>query len=481
MQPQYEMDLQGEMDLQYEVDSQPENESEDEMESQDKINEIEMQDEIESEDQMEAQDEVEMQSAIEDIEKDYIVRENDNSNNYSDNDSITGKDVIVDAPMSMNTNESASYFENLTFAKMFCWIQKHNISTSAYNDLVEILQNPAFKADNVKPCYYLSIYDIIWNVLNNPSLYNTMYFGPGVEVEEKKEYWHSDLWAESPLFGQDKIIIDRECYHPGEFIIYKEDNKQRFGQIRSIISINNELQIKIQRIYEYNELPTKFYSNVRSATQETQLCIITGLHIKEILYKSNGYWKLRNVDLDYMYPSEYSTLIAPPFQYNNLEVLKLFIDIYYDDFGTYWNAYHSLDGVYIQIGNMPFDVRKSLRNHFVLGFVPFGGNFDDFIHPFVSDMKQLEQGVPINIQGCDHWVIASLGCTIADLPQGNDLVGVKRHSAIKGCRTCLIAKENSTDENLDIAKISRYHYSTNDYTTKWHCQKIWSAKFFSNT
>ncbi|CAG8807639.1 1964_t:CDS:2, partial [Gigaspora rosea] len=149
MQPQYEMDLQGEMDLQYEVDSQPENESEDEMESQDKINEIEMQDEIESEDQMEAQDEVEMQSAIEDIEKDYIVRENDNSNNYSDNDSITGKDVIVDAPMSMNTNESASYFENLTFAKMFCWIQKHNISTSAYNDLVEILQNPAFKADNV--------------------------------------------------------------------------------------------------------------------------------------------------------------------------------------------------------------------------------------------------------------------------------------------------------------------------------------------
>ncbi|CAG8815595.1 8512_t:CDS:1, partial [Gigaspora rosea] len=60
-----------------------------------------------------------------------------------------------------------------------------------------------------KPCYYLSIYDIIWNVLNNPSLYNTMYFGPGVEVEEKKEYWHSDLWAESPLFGQDKIIIDR--------------------------------------------------------------------------------------------------------------------------------------------------------------------------------------------------------------------------------------------------------------------------------
>ena len=59
-----------------------------------------------------------------------------------------------------------------------------------------------------KACYYLSINDILWNVLNNPSLYNTLYFGPGIEVKEKKEYWHGDLWAESPLFGQDEITIN---------------------------------------------------------------------------------------------------------------------------------------------------------------------------------------------------------------------------------------------------------------------------------
>jgi hypothetical protein len=59
-----------------------------------------------------------------------------------------------------------------------------------------------------KSCYFLSIHDIIQNILNNPSLYNTLYFGPGIEAEEKKEYWHGDLWAESPLFGQDKIIIN---------------------------------------------------------------------------------------------------------------------------------------------------------------------------------------------------------------------------------------------------------------------------------
>ena len=35
-----------------------------------------------------------------------------------------------------------------------------------------------------------------------------LYFGPEIEAEEKKEYWHGDLWAESPLFGQENITIN---------------------------------------------------------------------------------------------------------------------------------------------------------------------------------------------------------------------------------------------------------------------------------
>ena len=95
-----------------------------------------------------------------------------------------------------------------------------------------------------------------------------------------------------------------------------------------------------------------------------------------------------------MHPCEYSILNSPPPpQYSNLWVLKIFIDIYYDDFGTYWNVYHLLGGVYIQVGNMTFDMRQHLRNHFVLGFVPFGGHFKEFICPFIRDMKLLEKGV----------------------------------------------------------------------------------------
>ncbi|CAB4440690.1 unnamed protein product [Rhizophagus irregularis] len=326
----------------------------------------------------------------EDIEEDYNFREegdNNNDSSESDNNNNMEEDLIIDASMDinqmLNNNDGASYFETSTSALLFCWVQKHNISTNAYNDLADILQNPAFNASDVvknvrrlwqwrhrlplmpirsrpikinrkktpstskeiKPSYYLSITDIIWNILNNPTLYDTLYFGPGIESETKKEYWHGDLWAESPLFGQDKIIINHENYCPGEFVIYKEGNSRRFGRIRSIISINNELRIKIQRVYIYNELPNHFYSNARSNTQEWQLwlvdqylkegsiiinlneivkktditiirntCNTNGLYIKEILYKNNGHWKLRNVNLDYMHPSEYSVLSPPPSQ-----------------------------------------------------------------------------------------------------------------------------------------------------------------------
>lgn len=70
-----------------------------------------------------------------------------------------------------------------------------------------------------KPCYYLSICDIIQDVLNDPALYDKLYFGPGIEAKEKKEYWHGDLWAESPLFGQDKITINKGTF--GLLIVMK--------------------------------------------------------------------------------------------------------------------------------------------------------------------------------------------------------------------------------------------------------------------
>src|SRR2546430_7032996 len=132
--------------------------------------------------------------------------------------------------------------------------------------------------------------------------------------------------------------------------------------------------------------------------------------ILEILYRdaATNRIKIRPVNLWHHHPSEYVVALnlSPV---GNMKVFKFMIDIYNDDFGTFRNVYHSLGGIYIQIGNMPFNERKLLKNHFILGFVSFGGCFDEFIKPFIKEMKVLENGKIMNIQGNECLVIASLG------------------------------------------------------------------------
>jgi hypothetical protein len=251
------------------------------------------------------------------------------------------------------------------------------------------------------------------------------------------------------------------------------------------VNADGKLKITIQRILTFEELPTNLQSNNRRERSHNEVWLLdrkmedaiiivelqniikvvaitivynediantnatSSIFIHEILYKHQRHWKLRNVAYSYQHPSEFASLDVPV---TNLPIYKLYIDLYYDDFGTFRNVYHSLGGVYVQIGNLPFDQRKKLKNHFVLEFVPFGGSFNEFIGPFVDDMKKLEKGIIMNIQGNESFVIASLGDVTANLLQGNDLTGVKRHSAIRGVVPVMQKK------TLGLLKVLIYHW-----------------------
>src|SRR5256714_6924225 len=94
--------------------------------------------------------------------------------------------------------------------------------------------------------------------------------------------------------------------------------------------------------------------------------------ISEILYRdtTTNCIQIRLVNLQHRHPSEYVVALnASPV--GNMKVFKFMIDIYNDDFSTFRNVYHSLRGIYIQIGNMPFNLRKQLKNHFIVGFISF--------------------------------------------------------------------------------------------------------------
>ena len=120
------------------------------------------------------------------------------------------------------------------------------LATKAYDDLVCILQHPDFRSEHVvrniwrlrllrnrlplqtikshrvpinnmktpststlfKDAYTIFVTEHIRRVLGNGNLRSQMYFGPGIEAETKSEFWHGNIWQESPLFGQSSIWIN---------------------------------------------------------------------------------------------------------------------------------------------------------------------------------------------------------------------------------------------------------------------------------
>ncbi len=94
------------------------------------------------------EDEDEELSSDKEIDNDYDDEIEDESSEDEKNiiDKALEKDKM---PSYNNDNEFAPYFENFTTTLLFCWIQKYNISTSAYEDLVKIIHNPQFVSIHV--------------------------------------------------------------------------------------------------------------------------------------------------------------------------------------------------------------------------------------------------------------------------------------------------------------------------------------------
>ncbi|PKB92928.1 hypothetical protein RhiirA5_442884, partial [Rhizophagus irregularis] len=123
---------------------------------------------------------------------------------------------------------------------------------------------------------------------------------------------------------------------------------------------------------------------------------------------------------------------------------------------------------FLLIFTMMISLRQQLKNHFLIGFVPFGEEFEDVIKPFIKDIKQLQHGIVMKIGEEEVWVTGGLDLTMADLPQGNDLAGILRQNANYGYRTCEVFKENLTEIDYDIKKHGRYHHLTNNYFDYLH-------------
>ncbi|UZO26272.1 uncharacterized protein OCT59_018510 [Rhizophagus irregularis] len=316
-------------------------------------------------------------------------------------------------------------FRNLSSASIFAWITKHMISTNAYEDLIKILNHPNFDIKDVptnirnfketsrnqlplltikkhtipisdmktqstsqptREAYPVSLIDTLTKILSNPSLVSKMYNGPGIEIENKSEFWHGELWQQSPLFGAHSIIINSVKYFTGEFVHIITSNRLNCMRITSIIFHNENVKLKLQRFLRFEELPDRFKTSERASNINTRWLLEDKPIIVDprVLVNKTSVW-LR----DQQKPSYYS--------YEVDEILY-----------RYENTW--------KIRNICYRIRHPSE------YCSFPQN---------SKLKELEKGKIINIQGEDTLVVAGLGLVTADLPQENDLAGVMRHNAKK--------------------------------------------------
>ena len=156
----------------------------------------------------------------------------DDNQEYSDDNQEYSDDDHQD-------NQDEDNFTNISIMMMFTWITKHMIGRNAYRDLIRILKNEDFNLQDIphniqtlkeqnkhlplykirkntvkinkekapsnsqptKIAYSISIIDHIRAILENTQISPLLYFGPGIEDDQKSEFWHGKIWQESPLFG----------------------------------------------------------------------------------------------------------------------------------------------------------------------------------------------------------------------------------------------------------------------------------------
>ncbi|CAG8793473.1 4923_t:CDS:2, partial [Racocetra persica] len=160
-------------------------------------------------------------------------------------------------------------------------------------------------------------------------------------------------------------------YQAGNFLRYHQDKAIKFAYICSVVEVNKRQLLRADLLVLYSGLSRHLYSINRKAHEmnmeelwlvEGQECLIIPKNITqinvwlkdfdkpvkyeyfvtEILYSFNSWWHICNLTKRHRAPYEYiPILLLLP---RPMPIKKIFLDIYFNDFGTFRNSYHSLEG-----------------------------------------------------------------------------------------------------------------------------------------
>ncbi|KAI9875527.1 MAG: hypothetical protein M1830_008388 [Pleopsidium flavum] len=141
------------------------------------------------------------------------------------------------------------------------------------------------------------------------------------------------------------------------------------------------------------------------------------------------------------------------------ECLSLPFLNFIDGFGLYRNMYRTLMGIYIILSGMNVRDHSRRSNVFAITLGPHGSSFHDIIESLVA-LRELDEGIIMEINGEQRFVCAFPQAYIGDMPQQNENSGFKRQNAIRGCGKCIATQKEFGNLDFDILRLNRSHYET---------------------
>jgi hypothetical protein len=103
----------------------------------------------------------------------------------------------------------------------------------------------------------------------------------------------------------------------------------------------------------------------------------------------------------------------------NVQVIRLAVAIYDDDFNAYRGVYHGIGGVYLCVLNLGWHERETLRNIHPIMFIPHAAERREIYREMEHDLRRLEEkGITMDIRGEEIHVFVKLLLQITDMPQG---------------------------------------------------------------
>ncbi|KAI1822978.1 hypothetical protein F4861DRAFT_540483 [Xylaria intraflava] len=144
----------------------------------------------------------------------------------------------------------------------------------------------------------------------------------------------------------------------------------------------------------------------------------------------------------------------------DVEVYSVPLILFADGFGLYRTMHKSIMGIYTGIASLARSDRFRQMNVMPLTLGPHASNDDDVWKQIGHSLRDVENGVSVDLHGIPSFIHAHVIFLAGDFPQQQENSGFRRPTAKQGCRMCDVTLTDRGDLNFDLTsgEHERHHH-----------------------